>query len=401
MPLAGIRVLDFTRVLSGPHATRMLCDLGADVIKVEPPDGDTTRFTNPRVNGLSGYFIQQNTGKRNISLDLTRPEADELLLRLAEQCDVLIENFRPGVMERLGLSYATVAARNPRIVYASISGYGQTGPWVHRRAYAPVVGAEAGLTKAQGDARGGEYANDPHSHADVYTSLEIASGILAALYQRERTGTGDWVEVSMAQTLLYVNEHVNDQLWDGPIDPEWVRSFQPGDYPVLRAANGETAIVSGHPCERGTFNRYIDGMGRSDLADDPRFASVSLRMANYDALIEVIQQWAATMADPTAIEEAFSVQQLAVGTLRSVREIADTDWAADREAIVSVTDRGGGTVRIPNAPWRFAGSDMRTGGEPRYRGEDNRTVLREVLGLSDHEIDALAANGVLTDRVPR
>ena len=140
-PLDGIRVLDFTRVLSGPHATRMLCDLGADVIKVEPPEGDLTRMTNPRVNGLATYFVQQNVGKRNISLDIHKPEAVDLLLRLASQCDVVIENFRPGVMDRMGLGYDAVAARNPRIIYASINGYGSTGPWSSRRAYAPVVGA--------------------------------------------------------------------------------------------------------------------------------------------------------------------------------------------------------------------------------------------------------------------
>ncbi len=154
-PLDGIRVLDLTRVLSGPHCTRMLADLGADVIKVEPPDGDLTRFASPRINGLASYFVQQNAGKRNISLDLSKPGATAILLDLAEQCDVLIENFRPGVMARNGLGYDVVAARNPRIVYASITGYGATGPWVGRRAYAPVVGAETGMTKSQGDARGG------------------------------------------------------------------------------------------------------------------------------------------------------------------------------------------------------------------------------------------------------
>ena len=131
-PLEGVRVLDLTRVLSGPHCTRMLCDLGAEVIKVEPPDGDMTRFANPRVNSLSSYFVQQNVGKRNVSLDLGNPEALGLLLGLADQCDVFIENFRPGVAARMGLGYEAVSARNPRIVYASISGYGQTGPWVGR-----------------------------------------------------------------------------------------------------------------------------------------------------------------------------------------------------------------------------------------------------------------------------
>ncbi len=280
-PLDGVRVLDFTRVLSGPHATRMLCDLGADVIKVEPPDGDITRTVNPRVNGLATYFVQQNSGKRNISLDTTKPESVELLLRMADHCDVLIENFRPGVMDRIGLGYDVVAERNPGIVYASISGYGSTGPWAGRRAYAPVVGAETGITKEQGDRRGGHYANDPFSHADVYTALETASAILAGLFNRSRTGRGDRIEVTMAETMLYVNEHAHDQLWDGEVPPEWIRSFGPAAYPVLRAANGETVIISGHPAERGTFERYMSAIDRPDLIDDPRFADVPSRQAHF------------------------------------------------------------------------------------------------------------------------
>ncbi len=399
-------MLDLTRVLSGPHCTRMLCDLGADVIKVEPPDGDMTRFANPRVNSLASYFIQQNTGKRNVSLDMAKPEGKQVLLQLAEQCDVLVENFRPGVMERMGLGYEAVSAIHPRIVYASISGYGQTGPWVHRRAYAPVVGAETGVTKAQGDARARStgithYANDPHSHADVYTSLECASGILAALFQRERTGRGDWIDISMAQTMLYVNEHVHDHLWDGPLEADWIRSFQPGDYPVLTVANGETVVVSGHPAERGTFDRYIAAIGKPELASDPRFVDVPSRLANLPALIDVMQEWAATVPDPVTFEEVLAAHGLATGMLRTVREICDTEWAEARDVVVSVSDRGGGHVRIPNAPWRFAGADVGVRGEPRYRGEDNHEVLRELLGLDEAHIAALDERGVLSHRVPR
>jgi CoA:oxalate CoA-transferase len=401
-PLDGIRVLDFTRVLSGPHCTRMLADLGAEVIKVEPPAGDLTRFANPRVNSLSTYFVQQNVGKRNLSLDLNRPEAVELALSLAERCDVLIENFRPGVMARNGLGYEAVAARNPRLVYASINGYGSDGQWVHRRAYAPVVGAETGLTKAQGDARGGAYANDPHSHGDVYTSLETAAGILAAIYQRERTGRGQWVDVSMAQTLLYVNEHVHDALWDGPSDPQQIRSFQPGDYPVVTVASGETVVVSGHPAERGTFDRFVAAMDRADLLDDERFVDVASRIAHLDALQAEIAAWAATVPDAHAFEERLAEFELAVGVLRSARELCDTEWAAERRVTVDVPDRGGGTIRVPNAPWRFSDAPgVGVHGEPKYRGEDNRAVLSDVLGLADGEIDRLDASGVLSSRVPR
>ena len=400
-PLDGVRVLDFTRVLSGPHATRMLCDLGADVIKVEPPDGDITRTTNPRVNGLATYFVQQNAGKRNISLDTAKPESVELLLRLADQCDVLIENFRPGVLDRIGLGYQVVAERNPAIVYASISGYGSTGPWAGRRAYAPVVGAETGITKEQGDKRGGQYANDQFSHADVYTALEAASAILAALFNRSRTGRGDRVEVSMAETMLYVNEHAHDQLWDGEVPAEWVRSFEPAAYPVLTAANGQTVVISGHPADRGTFELYMTAIGRTDLIDDPRFADVPSRQSHFAELLAPIAEWAATVADPQAIEIVLGKYGLATGTLRSLREVCETDWAKERGAVVEVSDRGTGTLRLPNTPWRFAGGDVGLRGEPRYRGEDNRTVLGEMLGLDDAELDRLEAGGVMSSRLPR
>jgi crotonobetainyl-CoA:carnitine CoA-transferase CaiB-like acyl-CoA transferase len=189
-PLDGITVLDFSRVLAGPHAGRMLADLGADVVKVEPPEGDMTRFAYPRRASIATYFTQQNCGKRNLSLDLKKPEALTLLHGLVDKADVVLENFRPGVMDRLGLGPDALRARNPRLVYCSITGYGHTGPWTGRRAYAPVVGAEAGVTWLQGQARHGEYANDPLSHGDVYAALAAVSGILASLYHRERTGQG-------------------------------------------------------------------------------------------------------------------------------------------------------------------------------------------------------------------
>jgi len=400
-PLDGVRVLDLTRVLAGPHAARMLLDLGAEVIKVEPPEGDITRTTWPRVNSISSYFAQQNAGKRCISIDLDHEAGRDLLRRLADHCDVLIENFRPGVMDRLGLGWQVLSTRNPRLVFASGSGYGQTGPWVHRRAYAPVVGAESGFTKAQGDARGGHYANDPHSHADVYTALELGAAVLAALYQRERTGRGDRIDVSMAQTMLYVNEHAHDHLWDDPVPDGVVRSFRPMDYPVLTAANGECVVISGHPAENKTFDYYMLTAGRADLIDDPRFADTAGRLANLDVIFAALDEWATTMPDADAIEAAASHHKLAVGRLRSVHEVCDTDWASEREAVVEVPDRGDGTIRIPNAPWRFEGSEVRTGGEPRYRGEDNRAVLSELLGLAGDELDRLEADGVLSSRLPR
>ena len=399
-PLEGLRILDFSRVLTGPHATRMLCDLGAEIIKIEPPDGDLTRFTNPRVNSLSTYFIQQNVGKKNISLDMSKPEAVAIVKQLVMHADILIENFRPGVMKKLGLDYASLSALNPKLIYASITGYGQTGPWVHRRAYAPVVGAESGLTNHQGMARGGQFANDPFSHADVYTAMETCAAVLAAVIQRHSTGRGQSIDIAMAQTMLYVNEHAHDALWDEPTPPEQIRSFEPGNYPVLTAANGDKVVVSGHPGERGTFDLFFTAIGRTDLLTDPKFIDVPSRLVNLEELQSILRAWALTIPDATAIEEALAKHKLASGKIRTTRELADTDWAAAREITVEVSNRGGGKVRIPNAPWKFSDATVTTAGSPKYRGEDNALVLGDLLGLSAAEVDALTESGVLQRRVP-
>ena len=399
-PLDGVRVLDFTRVLSGPHTTRMLCDLGADVIKVEQPSGDLTRFSSPRVNSNATYFIQQNVGKRNISLDLSNPEAVALVIKLVEKCDVIIENFRPGVMKRMGLDQTTLRAVNPKIIYASITGYGNTGPWTDRRAYAPVVNAEMGLTKHQGDARGGEYANDPFSHGDVYTAVECAAAILAALYQREQTGVGQYIDLSMAQTLLYVNEHAHDALWDQPVSPDAIRSFRPQDYPVLTTKDGVTAVVSGHPAERGTFDYFVAAMQAPELLEDSRFKTVETRLANFKQLMEIIKLWASTVPTVDELENRLAKHKLAMGRLRSVSEVAQTDWAQQRNAFIEVSDRANGKVKLPNSPWIFSGSDTSTRGEIKYRGEDNADVLSELLGISDPQIKDLYSREILSQRGP-
>ncbi|NQY58131.1 MAG: CoA transferase [Ilumatobacteraceae bacterium] len=402
-PLAGVRVLDLTRVLSGPHCTRTLADLGADVIKVEPPAGDLTRFTTPRRHGLSTYFVQQNTGKRNVSIDLSTTRGAEIIRALSDEVDVVVENFRPGVMTRLGLDPEELCASNPRLIVASISGYGQTGPWTGRRAYAPVVEAETGIIASQGAARpDGQLAKDPHSHGDVYTGLEAATAIIAALYQRDRTGVGQRIDVSMAETMLYVNEHLHDALWDGDDDPGWIRSFRPGDYRVVHVADGEPVLISGHPAERGTFEFFCAAIGRVDLVDDPRFIDVEARLENYEELCLIIADFAATVPDGDEFERIFAEHRLAVGRVRQPAEVTRTDWAEAREATVHIDDRGGGTVEVPNVPWHFSDApDVAVSGIPKYRGEDNRRVLAEFLGYDDARLDALEADGVLSSRVPK
>lgn len=400
-PLEGIRVLDFTRVLSGPHCTRMLSDLGAEVIKVEPPEGDLTRFAFPRVGSMSTYFAQQNIGKKNISMDLKKPEAVELIKKLVAECDVLVENYRGGVMDKLGLGYSVLSEVNPRLIYAAISGYGNTGPWSHRRAYATVVNAETGMTGLQARARGGQATNDPHSHADVYTGMETAAAVLAALYQREQTNVGQYIDVSMAQTMLYVNEHVQNELFEDDVPADQIRSFQPGDYPILRTGDGTYVVVSGHPAERGTFDLFVNAMQRPSMLEDERFKDVATRLQNLDALANELRDWARSISTAQEIEDVMAEAGLAMGVVRTMSELADTEWAEDRNVIIDADDRYGSTFRVPNAPWVFSGSDVSTRGIPKFRGEDNAEVLQQLAGVTPEEVEQLTALGVLSIRLPK
>lgn len=386
-PLEGIRVLDFGRVYSGPFCGRVLADLGADVVKVEPTDGDLSRFLGARSASMSLYFAQQNSGKRNISLDIGRPEAQALLLRLASTVDIVLENFRPGVMQRFGLDYESVAAVNPDVVYASITGWGQDGPWRNRRAYAVIVHAEAGLTSGIID-RGGEPRNDGYSHADVFAGLEGAIGILAALQHRNRTGRGQHVDVAMAASLLHVNEHVSGELYGS--------ARGPGPR-LYRTRDGRYSTTSADAWAPGVFELFCKAMDRPDLLADERFADERTRARNRDALTEIVAEWVATFETASDLEAALEQVRLPVGVVRSVEELAATDWAAERGAITDVSDRADGTIRIPSSPWRFSDADAGVRRDPTWRGEHNREVLLEA-GLTDAEIDALEADGVLSSR---
>jgi crotonobetainyl-CoA:carnitine CoA-transferase CaiB-like acyl-CoA transferase len=397
-PLSGVRVLDFSRVLSGPHCGRALVDLGADVIKIEPPEGDMTRFTRPRLNSISTYYTQQNLGKRNVSLDLKHPEARELLRRLARRSDLVLENFRPGVMDRMGLGYAMLSRENPRLIYASITGYGQTGPWAQRRAYAPLIHAEMGLLEGLARYRREPVRQEPYSHADVYAGLYCLSGILSALYQRERSGRGQYLEVAMAEAMLVVNEYAAAELSglrdELPSRPATVAS------PVFETAEGHAVTVGGDPPARENFKAWCRAMRRDDLLRDPRFAEADARHRNREALLEILGEWVRRFDDLEALDAQLAEAGLVLGVVRSVEGAGRTAWIEARGAAVEVSDRGEGRLRVPNTPWRFSDAESGAHGTAAYRGEHNREVLGE-LGLPAAELDRLEREGVLSSRGPR
>lgn len=395
-PLEGIRVLDLSRVLAGPHCGRMLADLGADVIKLEPPDGDVSRTAQPRLGGISVYFWQQNVGKRNVSIDLRRPKGAELALKLAAASDVVLENYRPGVLDRLGLGFERVRAANPRVVYCSITGYGPKGPEAGRRAYAPVMHAEVGFLEFTARQRRADPQSEVFSHADLYSGLEAFGGILTALYQRERTGEGEHVQVSMGETLLFVNEWAGTELAGG--DRGLPHVFGGFHAQVPRLGDGTWVCIPGNPV--ATFPAWCRAMDEPELLEDERFATPEARQKNDQELHEIIGRWVGGFSSFEALEEALGRERIAVGALRSVAEASSSTWATMMESVVSLPDRSGGDIAVPRVPIRFAGHESGPSGYGAYRGEHNREVLRDVLGLGDEEIDALETEGVVSSRRP-
>lgn len=395
-PLEGIRVIDFSRVLAGPLCARTLLDLGAEVIKVEPPRPDVTRFAAPSTGAMSGYYAQQNAGKRDISIDLNVPAARALALRLCDTADVLIENFRAGALASFGLDYATLTARNPRLIYASITGYGQAGPWRSRMAYAPTVQAEAGFTahsiRHYGEALS-EARTDSLSHADVYSGLEAVVAILAALHQRSKTGLGQSIDVAMAATLIAVNEraHVDLTGLDLGSEPAVLGAT---DCPFFIGPGGERFTVATSLVGSLTFRSYLAAMRRPDLVGDPRFATAEARKQNLRALHQIVQTWILTFPDMAALDAQFDEAKIAVGQVRTLEELAASEWADYWGAVQEVPDRQGGVYRLPGRPWRFSANELVPLDTRAFQGEHNRAVCGE-LGYSDAEIDELIASGAL------
>ena len=403
-PLDGLTVLDLTRVLSGPICGRALADLGARVVKVEPPAGDLTRFSVPRHGSISGYYAQQNSGKENVSIDLDTEGGRDLLLRLATTADIVLENFRPGVCAKWGIGYDDVAAQNPGVIYASLTGFGQTGPWADRRAYAVVSHAVGKLTHQQLEhqetvAGGALLANDAFSHGDVYTGLLTLSGILAALHQRDRTGRGQHLDVCMVDAMLFVNEHVQERL-AGETEAGDPAILGSGWSPVVEVANGERVSVAGDP-GGVAYEQFLHLLGRDDLLADPAMRTWAGRLEHGPGLRDDFRAFARLVPDADSLIALLDAVGLAAGLVQSVNELADSEFVAHRGSVVEVDDRSGGTFAIPQAPWRFSDAHAGVAGPPAWRGEHNRSVCREVLGLSDADVDALEAAGALVSRPPK
>ena len=389
--LDGIRVLDFSRFVSGPHCTRMLADFGADVVKVEPPGGDGTRRWGRERNDLGPFFSQQNCGKRSICIDFASPDGIDLCRRLSAAADVLVENFRPGVMDRIGLGAETLRAGNPRLIYASITGFGSSGTLADRRAYANVVHASAGLLERQARIDNRSPVPVHWSAADTTSSLQLLGGILAALYRRERTGEGDRLEVAMVDAVLSADDFAAFDLWDP--DPSAPRP----DPVLIKAADGHLMISANPVYEPEPFCKAME---RPELLSDRRFAERHGRRVNREAFLSELEAWSIEL--PAAVaEQRLHDAGLAVSRLRTTREAIEWGRREPRPVIVDVDDRGGGRVPLINSPQRFAHAEVGIRGVVPYRGEHNGAVLVDWLQFDEADVARLEADGSLVAPDPR
>lgn len=382
-PLDGVRVLDFSIMLAGPYCARLLADVGADVIKIEPPEGDDMRLRTPLRDGNSAYFGQLNAGKRSLALDLKSTEAINLVHRLVAETDILVENFRPGVMDRLGLGYEAMRQINPRLIYCSISGYGQTGPAAERAAYAMIVHAESGFDRSLM-----RYAGDRDRPAtgaifvaDVLGGIFGYSAIQTALVQRGRTGQGQRIDVALMDCMLNLLVY---ELQEAQFP---IHASRP-TYGPVRTMDGDILIA---PVTPRNFAALCEVTGQAELKDDPRFNTVPARGANWTAMMQVIEQWTQrhTVRECIAALDSAGVPS---AVYRDPGAALTDPHLLQRGAFATIADAAGEFVGV-NAPWKMSGAHTAMKREIPGVGAHRDEVLSQALGMSAEAIARLAGAG--------
>ncbi len=381
-PLEGVRVLDLTRVVSGPVAGRILSDLGADVVKVEPPEGDITRIWGEERHGVAGFFMQQNAGKRNISIDLRKPAGVQLVIDLAAQADVVIENFRGGVMDRMGIGWAVLSAVNPKLVMCSISGFGQTGPEAHRQAYASVIQAESGLVHRHATQDGRAPTDPITSFADYNSGLHGTIALLAALHAVKTTNIGTHIDMAMLDAMMFTDDYMHHAI-DGS---ELVRLG--GEY--WQTADGNWFEIAGQFkfvwAQISTAFNLVD--------PTPKGADLETKIANRRT---IVRDFITTLPDADAAIAMANKAGLPWGRYNSPEQALSTPTAIHRGIVTQVDDRAGdgGQRGIVQSPYRFNNYESGVKGGSPHRGEHNAEVLSDWLALSSAEVSQLRADSVL------
>ena len=378
-PLAGLKVLDFSRVLAGPFAGRMLSDLGAEVVKVEPPDGDVTRYWGHEVANITGYFHQQNAGKKNICIDLRAPDAPNLVKQLAANADIVIENYRPDVMDRLGVGYTDLDAVNEKLIMLSISGFGRDGPESTRPVYAPVIHAEAGLIARSTTKDGVKHHDLPLSVADTNASLHGLVGVLAALHMRHRTGKGQHIDIAMIDATVATDDQIHYDLEGsnetGPMPNE---IWESGIGPVLLSTDFRLLF------------RSLTELGLEDPSNPMMELKekISLRRKAVGDFLNTID----TLEDFSAAMKSINV---AWGEVRSPENLRDQKTIIRRGSITDIDDRNGGTRPITQSPYRFSNAKSGVRGPAAHRGEHFNEVLKGWLSMNDKDISQLREDNVV------
>lgn len=383
--LAGLRVVDFTIVMSGPMCTRMMADAGADVIKVEPPEGDVVRHREPLRGGISTYYASMNCGKRSVVLDLQTAEGRQLAHELASTADVVAENFRPGVMKRLGLDYETLARDNPRLIYASISGFGQIGPRAMTPAYAPVIHAASGYEVAYtGYQRGStKPANNGIFIADVMGASYAFGAIQMALYERERSGKGQYIDVSLMDSVLGMLIY---EIQAAQFPPERPRQV----YEPVRASDGWVMVAA---VTQKNLEVLFDVIGFPEGKSDARFATVAAKESNWSALLDLIERWTSQRTGAEC-EAALMGAGVPCSRYRSVAEAMADPQLKTRE-FFSELGEGEHRFKVANSPSRMSATPTSARPLLAALGANTDEVLAEVLGVDAQRLARLHAQGVL------
>jgi crotonobetainyl-CoA:carnitine CoA-transferase CaiB-like acyl-CoA transferase len=403
--LGHLRVLDLSRVLAGPWASQLLADLGADVIKVERPGaGDDTRGWGPPYlrdergaeTGESAYFASANRGKRSIAIDLSCPEGQDVVRRLAARCDVLIENFKVGALTRLGLGYDRLAAENPGLVYCSITGFGQTGPYRQRAGYDFLIQGMGGLmsvTGAPDGAPGGGPMKVGVAVTDVMTGMYAATAILAALAHRERSGRGQHVDLALLDVQVAMLANQAASFLATGIPPGRLGNAHPSivPYQAFATRDGYVLLAVGNDAQ---FARLCDVAGRPDLAADPRFATNAGRVVNRDVLVPALGALLAARTSRSWID-TLEAAGVPCGPVNDLAEVFEDPQVIHRGLRVELPHPVAGTVRVVRSPIRLSGTPVVHRDAPPVLGQHSRQVLADLLGMADEEIEALRASGAV------
>ncbi|MCL7397418.1 MAG: CoA transferase, partial [Thaumarchaeota archaeon] len=386
------RVLDFTRVMSGPFATMLLGDLGADVIKIEPPGGDDTRgWGPPWIGGDSAYFMSANRNKRSIIIDLKKLEGREIVKKLVEKSDVVVENFRPGVAEQLGISYDNLSKINPRIIYCSISGFGQSGPYRDKPGYDLIALAMSGLMSITGE------PNRPPVKfgvpiADLTTALFAALSIVSALYWREKTGRGQYIDMALLDAQVLLLSHQAFNYFATGEEPRRMGSAHPNivPYQAFETSDGYIIVTVG---SEKLWEQFCKAIGRPDLIENPKFRTNADRVINREELIEELERVFKPKPTRFWIEELEKAGVPAAPIL-TVGQVLNDEHVRYRGMVLEIEHPEAGVIKMLGTPFKMSVTPGVVRSPPPTRGQHTFEILRE-LGFDDEEIIELKSKHVV------